>query len=132
MRGLFSLDSAKALNDLAELYAAHKMLKCLKDVVSQALLFELTEEYRHCCDSMVVVGGTEALSEAANGADGVLRDCSVSISRKCLQHGSEARVVSRSELWYVGSVNHGLHSILFRVPFFVGKRSGRPFRAEVT
>ena len=71
------------------------MLKRLEDIVRQALLFELAEEDRHCRDSVVVVGGTEALSEAANGTDGVLRDRSVSISRKCLQHGSEARVVAR-------------------------------------
>ena len=71
------------------------MLKRLEDILCQALLFELAEEDRHCCDSVVVVGGTEALSEAANGTDGVLRDRSVCISRKCLQHGSEARVVAR-------------------------------------
>ena len=108
------------------------MLECLEDIIRQALLFELAEEHRHRRDSVVVVGGTEALREAADGADGVLRDRRVCVSRKCLQHGSEARVVARGELWHVGGINYGLHGILFRVPFLLGERSGRPLRSKVT
>ena len=104
----------------------------MQDVVGQALLLELGEEDGHRRDSVVVVGGAEALRKAANGADGVLRDRGVCIRRKCLQHGSEARVVARSELWHISSVNHGLHGVLLSAPFFLGKRSGCPFWAEVT